>query len=97
VPPPARDDLATKLALALTLPGADPAALIAAQRALATESLARPRQHGTLAERLVADAHRFAAEAELLWLDSCELLLADAAPYGLEAEPPRRGRPAAVA
>ena len=97
VPAPARDELAAKLALSLTLPGADPALLIAAQRALATASLARADEHATLAERLVADAHRFAAEAELLWLDSCERLLAEASPYGLEAEPPRRGRPAAVA
>ncbi|CAN5351614.1 helix-turn-helix transcriptional regulator [soil metagenome] len=99
VPPTARDDLATKLALALTLPGADPAALIAAQRGLVTASLADhlARQHATLAERIVGDALALAAEAELQWLDRCERLLADAAPYGLEAEPPRRGRPTAAA
>lgn len=96
VAPPARDELATKLALALTLPGADPAALIAAQRALATESLAAhlAREHATLAERLVGDALALAAEAELQWLDRCEVLLAEASPYGLDSEPPRRGRPA---
>jgi len=99
VPPPARDDLATKLALALTLPGADPAALIGAQRALSTESLAGhvAREHGTLAERLVGDALALAAEAELQWLDRCEALLARAEPYGLDAEPPRRGRPVTAA
>ncbi len=99
VPPPARDELATKLALALTLPGADCASLIAAQRALATESLAQHlgREHATLAERLVTDALALAAEAELQWLDRCEALLAEATPYGLEAEPPRRGRPTTVA
>jgi DNA-binding PadR family transcriptional regulator len=99
VPAPARDDLAAKLALAMTLPGADPAALIAAQRALATASLAEhlAREHVTLAERLVGDALCLAAEAELQWLDRCEALLGEAAPYGLEAEPPRRGRPATVA
>ena len=99
VPPPARDELAAKLALALTLPDADPAALIAAQRSRATALLAEhlARQHSTLAERLVGDALALAAEAELQWLDRCEALLAHAAPYGLDAEPPRRGRPAAVA
>jgi len=99
VPPPARDELATKLALALTLPGADPAALIAAQRTLATESLAEhpARGHQTLAERLVGSALALAAEAELQWLDRCEALLAEAAPYGLDVEPPRRGRPVTVA
>jgi len=97
VPPSARDDLATKLALALTLPGADPVALIAAQRSLAVETLARPPLGTTLAERLVSDARVFAAEAELRWLDRCEQLLVEAAPYGLEAEPPRRGRPVTAA
>jgi DNA-binding PadR family transcriptional regulator len=97
VAPPARDDLAAKLALALTLPGGDPVALIAAQRALAVETSARRTEHATLAERLVADALALAAEAQLRWLDHCEALLADAAPYGLEAEPPRRGRPVAAA
>lgn len=99
VPAPARDDLAAKLALALTLPGADPAALIAAQRVLATDSLAEQlaREHATLAERLVGDALALSADAELQWLDRCEALLVDAQPYGLEAEPPRRGRPSTVA
>lgn len=99
VPAPARDDLAAKLALALTLPGANPAALIAAQRTLATEALARhlAREHANLAERLVGDALALAAEAELQWLDRCEALLAEASPYGLQAEPPRRGRPSTVA
>lgn len=96
--PPARDDLAAKLALALTLPGADPAALIAAQRSLTRGSLAGhlARGHSTLAERLVGDALVMAAEAELRWLDRCEGLLGQAAAYGLEAEPPRRGRPVTV-
>lgn len=97
VPRPARDELAAKLALALTLPGANPAALIAAQRSLARESLALRREHATLAERLVNEATTIAAEAELRWLDLCESLLPESAPYGLEAEPPRRGRPVAAA
>jgi DNA-binding PadR family transcriptional regulator len=99
VPAPARDDLAAKLALALTLPGADPAALIAAQRALATTRLAEhlAHEHASLAELLVADALALAAEAELQWLDRCEALLASAVAYGLDAEPPRRGRPSTVA
>jgi len=97
--PPARDELAAKLALALTLPGSDPAALISAQRALSTASLAAhlARERTTLAERLVGEAQALATEAELAWLDRCEALLAAAEPYGLDAEPPRRGRPVTAA
>lgn len=66
-----RDEWVVKLALAMTLPGADAAALIAEQRAAAGR----------------------AAESELAWLDECERRVHEIAPYGLESEPPRRGRP----
>ncbi|MBX3099976.1 MAG: helix-turn-helix transcriptional regulator [Salinibacterium sp.] len=96
VPAPARDDLAAKLALAMTLPGADPAALIAAQRSRATAAIAAhlAREHTTLAARLVGDARTLSTQAELHWLDRCEALIGEAEPYGLEIDPPRRGRPA---
>ena len=99
VPAPARDELATKLALAMTLPGADPAALIAAQRSRATTVIAAnaAREHATLAERLVGEAQALSAQAELQWLDRCEGFLAEAETFGLDVEPPRRGRPMTAA
>ncbi len=94
-----RDELATKLALALTLPGADVAALIAAQRGVTRAALDRLRSSGSgellpLAASLILDARIRAAEAELAWLDHCEARLVDARPYAVETEVPRRGRPA---
>ena len=91
-----RDELATKLALALTLPGADVAALIHAQRTVTLGALDRLRSSstGSPAGALIADARALAAEAELTWLDRCEAALADAQPYPVETDVPRRGRPA---
>lgn len=90
-----RDELVVKLALVLTLPGADAAALLTAQRAATTAALAELTSHraASLPEQLVAHAHILAAEAELAWLDYCETLIPHAHPYGLDAEPPQRGRP----
>ena len=90
-----RDEFVVKLALAMTLPGADPAALIAAQRlAIATE----PRDDDAAAEgspdRLIRESVRLRTRAELDWLDYCEGLLGSQQAFGLAAEPPRRGRPA---
>ncbi len=94
----ARDELAVKLALAVTLPGADAAAIVTTQRASTAAALARYRaEHGgTLARQLVVDSLVFAAEAELAWLDHCEAQLGRSQPFGLDAELPRRGRPARV-
>ena len=99
-----RDELATKLALALTLPGADVASLIAAQRTATTATLAHlrsPAAHspaaGTIAASLILHARTLAAEAELAWLDHCEAAQATAVPYPVETEVPRRGRPVKVA
>jgi len=96
---PGRDDLAAKLALAMTLPGVDAASLIATQRARTAAELAalRDAQHEDLPSRMVTDALTLAARAELEWLDRCEVLLAEASPYALAAEPPKRGRPTKVA
>jgi DNA-binding PadR family transcriptional regulator len=91
---PGRDEFAIKLALAITLPGADAHALIAAQRAALREAAAPAETPAApLEQRLVSDARAFAAEAQLRWLDHCEALIAGAEPYGLESESPRRGRP----
>ena len=100
----ARDELATKLALALTLPGADVAALIHAQRAVTRGALDRLTSTAAagspgppVAAALIRDAQVLAAQAELAWLDHCETALADAEPYPVETDVPRRGRPAKAA
>ena len=92
---PARGELAMKLALAVTLPGSNVATLIDAQRKHTTAALDQYRVETatTLARQLLVDSLAFAAEAELRWLDHCERQLAGARPFGLEAEPPKRGRP----
>ena len=94
-----RDELATKLALALTLPGADVAALIAAQRTLTRAALDHLRSTAaeSTAAALITEAQALAAEAELAWLDHCESALADARPFPVETEVPRRGRPTKAA
>src|SRR4051812_21825770 len=73
-----RDELAIKLALAITLPGVDVAAIVQTQRTETMRSLqdvtrlkARADQ-ADLAWTLVADALVFQAEAEIRWLDHCE-------------------------
>lgn len=94
----ARDELAIKIALAVTLPGADAAAILTTQRDATTAALARYRAEpsGTLARQLVVDSLVFAAEAELAWLDHCKARLGEAQPFAIDAEPARRGRPARV-
>lgn len=79
-----RDELAVKLALAASLPGADAGALIAAQRALpAPGPVANP----------VIEAWRAAVlEAERRWLEVCESLAAGS--YAIDTAAPKRGRPA---
>jgi DNA-binding PadR family transcriptional regulator len=97
-----RDELATKLALALTLPGADVAALIHAQRTVTRADLDRLRSTAAVgspgpaspAAALILDARVRAAEAELAWLDHCESALTHAVPFPVDADVPRRGRPA---
>ena len=76
-----RDELAIKLAVARTLPGADVAAIIAAQR------LERPAQPGVIGAWLEA-----MAEAERRWLDVVAAL--PGSPQPLDGDAPRRGRPA---
>ena len=78
-----RDELAIKLALALTTPGVDVAAVVQTQRTATMRALqeytrlkARPPEPAELAWRLVLDAMIFQAEAEVRWLDHCEASLA---------------------
>jgi DNA-binding PadR family transcriptional regulator len=82
-----RDELAIKLALALTTPGVDVHAVVQTQRGATMRTLqeytrlkARDRGPRDLAWRLVLDAMLFQAEAEVRWLDHCEASLVRYAP-----------------
>ncbi len=79
---PPRNELAIKLALAVTLPGVDVAGVIQAQRVSSMRSLqdytkakrdtsAQNRAEDT-AWLLVLDSLIFSTEAEIRWLDHCE-------------------------
>ncbi|MFT4157067.1 MAG: PadR family transcriptional regulator [Microbacterium sp.] len=108
---PTRDDLAIKLAIIATLPGADASAVLAAQRsaslrqweslqssAMDDEAATTPEE---LARALLVDSLIFAAEAEVRWLDHVarrlEHLPAHNRAMQLATEKPRRGRPAGSA
>ncbi|GAA1913324.1 PadR family transcriptional regulator [Nocardioides hwasunensis] len=88
---PPRDELAIKLAIAVTLPGVDVATIIQRQRSATMTSLqdytrlkrtgraANPEAPEDLAWSLVLDSLVFDAEAEVRWLDHCEARLRRAA------------------
>lgn len=82
---PPRDELAIKLALAVTVPGVDVASVIQGQRTATLRALQDYTRLKTrvdvadLAWTLVLDSLIFAAEAEVRWLDHCEARLARAA------------------
>lgn len=104
-----RDELAMKLAIAVTLPGVDIAALIQVQRHATfrtLQELTRTKRTGgepasaeDLAWQLVVDALIFQAEAEIRWLDHSEARLSRAVaagfatPVPIDDTPVRRGRP----
>jgi DNA-binding PadR family transcriptional regulator len=105
----ARDELAIKLAIAVTLPGVDIASVIQVQRTATMRTLQdltrtknatkNPESAEELAWVLVIDSLIFATEAEARWLDHSETRLARAAAAGFEPVPlstavPKRGRPA---
>ena len=79
---PPRNELAIKLALAVTLPGVDVGALIQTQRAASMRSLqdytkarrstAEQDESEDMAWLLVVDSLIFSTEAEIRWLDHCE-------------------------
>lgn len=102
-----RDELAIKVSVAATLPGADAVQVIARQRTetlTRLDSLRRRRADGDhadaegLARSLVMDSLIFAAEAELRWLDHVSMRLTAHPQHTLalelDAERPKRGRPA---
>ena len=77
-----RDELAIKLALALTTPGVDVPAVLQAQRSATMRTLqeyTRLKAHADhvvdLPWLLVLDAMLFQAEAEARWLDHCDASL----------------------
>ena len=87
---PPRDELAIKLALAVTVPGVDVGRVIQQQRSATMAALqdytrlkrSGPGDQSTPAELawgLVLDSLVFAAEAEIRWLDHCEARLRRAA------------------
>lgn len=104
-----RDELAIKLAIAVTLPNVDIARVIQVQRSATLRTLQdltrtknaseEPASSEELAWLLVIDSLIFQTEAEVRWLDHSESRLAHAAAAGLaspsplSAETPRRGRP----
>ncbi|HEY5222833.1 MAG TPA: PadR family transcriptional regulator [Microbacteriaceae bacterium] len=106
---PARDELAIKLAIAVTLPDVDVAAVIQTQRksSLGTvqeltslrDTSAKPASTEDLAALLVIESQLFAAEAEVRWLEHIKTRLAQAAEAGVRApmplstKTPKRGRP----
>jgi DNA-binding PadR family transcriptional regulator len=101
---PPRDELAIKLAIAVTLPGVDVGSLVQRQRTATMTALQDytrlKRSAGSLeapadmAWSLVLDSLVFAAEAEIRWLDHCEARLRRAArdprPAGSPADAPAR-------
>jgi DNA-binding PadR family transcriptional regulator len=98
---PPRDELAIKLALAVTVPGVDVGGVIQQQRSatigalqdftrLKRGRLADLQEPADMAWSLVLDSLVFAAEAEVRWLDHCEARLR-------RAQLERQDRPAAAA
>jgi DNA-binding PadR family transcriptional regulator len=83
---PPRDELAIKLALAVTVPGVDVGTVIQQQRSATIGALqdytrlkrgrtANPDDPTDMAWTLVLDSLVFASEAEVRWLDHCEARL----------------------
>lgn len=100
---PARDELAIKLALAVSTPGVDVRRLVQVQRTetmRAMQALHRLRVEGAaaadadLAWSLVVDHLVFAAEAEIRWLDHVEARVARAAATRDARPPASTPRPA---
>ena len=90
-----RDELAIKLALAVTTPGVDVVSVVQTQRSATMASLQeltrlKTGADGDLAWSLVLDHLLFRGEAEIRWLDHCEARVARAAtrrPAAVSPEP----------
>jgi DNA-binding PadR family transcriptional regulator len=90
-----RDELAIKLALALTTPGVDASSVVQRQRTATMRTLQEYTRLKSAADkptdlpwRLVIDAMLFQAEAEIRWLDHCETSLVRFAPQASSAPRP---------
>ncbi|TDD94058.1 PadR family transcriptional regulator [Actinomadura rubrisoli] len=99
-----RDELAIKLAMAVTTPGVDVRHVVQTQRTATLRALqdltrlkadapAVPAEQGDRAWRLVLESMIYQAEAEVRWLDHCESYVVRAAPPA--AAPPAVAPPAA--
>ncbi|WP_213454525.1 PadR family transcriptional regulator [Rhizomonospora bruguierae] len=96
-----RDELAIKLALALTTPGVDVRAVVQTQRTASMRMLQEytrlkggEQRPADLPWRLVLDAMVFRAEAEIRWLDHCEASLVRHTPIPSQARPATADEPA---
>jgi DNA-binding PadR family transcriptional regulator len=90
-----RDELAIKLAMALTTPGVDVHGVIQTQRTATLRSLqeltrlkAGADEVADAAWLLVLESMIFQAEAEVRWLDHCEIRIAAAPPAATPAPAP---------
>lgn len=101
----ARDEIATKISLAATLPGIDAEEATRAERDAAADRLTRARAAAApehdLARSIAHEARVARAEAELRWLERV-LERLEATPEASRVQPisqsrPRRGRPARIA
>jgi hypothetical protein len=98
-----RDDVATLVALAVTLPGVDAAAVIEVQLAAAQARAAALRGEDSkpaddaVAASIVRSARAAAADAEVTWLDAALTRVraegTAAGELALDTVAPRRGRP----
>jgi DNA-binding PadR family transcriptional regulator len=98
-----RDDVATQVALAVTLPGVDAAAVIRVQLAAAEARAAFLSDSGedtvddALAATIIVDARLGAAHAEVTWLraalDRVTTAGISVGKFPLDTTVPRRGRP----
>jgi DNA-binding PadR family transcriptional regulator len=104
-----RNDLATKLALAVTLPAVDVSQIVKAQRAKDIQKLqaltmakrgVAPQSPAEVSAVLMNDRAIFNLEAELRWLDHIEKILGETKARGLDTSldlntyEAKRGRPA---
>lgn len=91
-----RDDVALKIALAVTLPGADVPGILSVQRDATRAALAEVDEElpDAVPSAIVRAARRERLEADLRWLDEVEQLAAGAESFDLSEDRPRRGRPA---
>jgi DNA-binding PadR family transcriptional regulator len=91
-----RDEVALKIALAVTLPGADVDGILSVQRKAVQHALTSTagEEGDAVSLAIVHAARRARLEADLRWLDEVERIVAGVSPFGLSEERPRRGRPA---